>query len=56
MLLVAFLFVKFGGADLIGDSGMPKKKKKGAVRMTPTQLRRCLPSRRWEGTTDDDDS
>lgn len=28
VLLVAFLFVKFGGADLIGDSGVPKKKKK----------------------------
>jgi ABC-type sugar transport system permease subunit len=29
VLLVAFLFVKFGGADLIGDSGIPKKKKRG---------------------------
>ncbi len=28
MLLVAFLFVKLLGADVIGDSGMPKKKKK----------------------------
>jgi ABC-type sugar transport system permease subunit len=28
VLLVAFLFVKFGGADLIGDTGMGKKKKK----------------------------
>lgn len=28
VLLVAFLFVKLGGADLIGDSGVPKKKKK----------------------------
>ncbi len=28
VLLVAFVFVKFGGADLIGDSGVPKKKKK----------------------------
>ncbi len=30
VLLIAFLFVKIGGADLIGDSGMPKKKKKKA--------------------------
>jgi ABC-type sugar transport system permease subunit len=28
VLLVAFLFVKVLGADVIGDSGMPKKKKK----------------------------
>jgi ABC-type sugar transport system permease subunit len=28
VLLVAFLFVKLLGADVIGDSGMPKKKKK----------------------------
>ena len=28
VLLVAFLFVKILGADVIGDSGMPKKKKK----------------------------
>ena len=27
MLLVAFLFVKVLGADVIGDTGMPKKKK-----------------------------
>lgn len=31
VLLVAFLFVKLGGADLIGDSGVPKKKKKKPV-------------------------
>ena len=29
VLLVAFLFVKVLGADVIGDTGMPKKKKKG---------------------------
>ena len=28
VLLVAFLFVKVLGADVIGDSGMPKKKKR----------------------------
>jgi multiple sugar transport system permease protein len=28
VLLVAFLFVKVLGADVIGDSGVPKKKKK----------------------------
>ena len=28
VLLVAFLFVRILGADVIGDSGMPKKKKK----------------------------
>ena len=27
VLLVAFLFVKVLGADVIGDTGMPKKKK-----------------------------
>jgi multiple sugar transport system permease protein len=31
VLLVAFLFVKVLGADVIGDSGMPKKKKKKDV-------------------------
>ena len=42
VLLVAFLFVKILGADVIGDSGMPKKKKKRrapARTMTPTPLR-----------------
>jgi len=29
VLLVAFVFVKVLGADVIGDTGMPKKKKKG---------------------------
>jgi len=29
VLLIAFLFVKVLGADVIGDTGMPKKKKKG---------------------------
>jgi hypothetical protein len=28
VLLVAFVFVRILGADVIGDSGMPKKKKK----------------------------
>ena len=28
VLLVAFLFVRILGADVIGDSGVPKKKKK----------------------------
>jgi multiple sugar transport system permease protein len=28
VLLVAFVFVKVLGADVIGDSGVPKKKKK----------------------------
>ena len=28
MLLVAFVFVRILGADVIGDSGVPKKKKK----------------------------
>jgi hypothetical protein len=28
VLLVAFVFVRILGADVVGDSGMPKKKKK----------------------------
>ena len=38
VLLVAFLFVKVLGADVIGDSGMPKKKKKARWR---AMSRRC---------------
>ena len=61
VLLVAFLFVKMLGADVIGDSGMPKKKKKkrGATAMQPADP---APAWRWRRcalmtstTTDTDD-
>ena len=45
VLLVAFLFVKMLGADVIGDSGMPKKKKKKGG--GPMQAPRPPRSRLW---------